>query len=48
MEGRDLLAADRFADGIHTDDEGHARLAAVLGPVLRRALERADREEETR
>jgi lysophospholipase L1-like esterase len=43
-EGWPLLPAERFADGIHPDDEGHARLAAALGPVLRRALERVGKE----
>jgi len=29
--GLPLLPAERFCDGIHPDDEGHARLAAALG-----------------
>ena len=36
--GRDLLAAERFPDGIHPDAAGHADLARVLGPIHRLAL----------
>ena len=43
VEGLPLLPAERFADGIHPDDEGHARLAAALGPLIRDACERAAR-----
>jgi len=41
VEGLPLLPAERFADGVHPDDEGHARLAAALGPVIRAARDRA-------
>ena len=33
-DGRDIVDADRFPDGIHPDDEGHAQLAAVIGPLV--------------
>jgi lysophospholipase L1-like esterase len=41
VPGLPLLPSERFADGVHPDDEGHARLAATLGPVIRAACERA-------
>ncbi|HKA16502.1 MAG TPA: GDSL-type esterase/lipase family protein [Myxococcota bacterium] len=45
VPGLPLLPAERFADGVHPDDEGHARLAAALGPLIRAACERAARED---
>jgi lysophospholipase L1-like esterase len=45
VEGLPLLPAERFADGVHPDDEGHARLAAALGPLIRAACERAAAED---
>ena len=44
VPGLPLLAAERFPDGIHPDDEGHAQMAAALGPVLQRAFARAREE----
>ena len=38
VRGRDLVAADRFPDGIHPDAEGHAQLARALGPVHEQTL----------
>jgi lysophospholipase L1-like esterase len=38
VPGRALLPAERFPDGIHPDDAGHALLAQALGPVLRMQL----------
>jgi len=38
VAGRDLVARERLADGIHPDDAGHAQLAAALGPVLAQSL----------
>jgi lysophospholipase L1-like esterase len=46
VPGLPLLPADRFADGIHPDDEGHARLAAALGPLIHAACDDAAREDE--
>jgi lysophospholipase L1-like esterase len=34
VPGADILGPDHLADGIHPHDEGHARLAAVVGPAL--------------
>ncbi len=45
VPGLPLLPAERFADGVHPDDEGHARLAAVLGPLIRAACDRTARED---
>ncbi len=45
VPGLPLLPAERFADGVHPDDEGHARLAAALGPLIRDACQRAARED---
>jgi len=45
VEGLPLLPAERFADGVHPDDEGHERLAAALGPQIRGACERAAAED---
>jgi lysophospholipase L1-like esterase len=46
VEGLPLVPAERFADGIHPDDEGHAQLAAALGPLIRAACDRAAREDD--
>ena len=46
VEGLPLLPAERFADGVHPDDEGHARLAAALGPLIGAACDRAAREDD--
>jgi len=46
VPGLPLLPAERFADGIHPDDQGHARLAAALGPVIRAACDDAAREDQ--
>jgi lysophospholipase L1-like esterase len=46
VPGLPLLPAERFADGIHPDDEGHARLAAALGPLIRAACDDAAREDD--
>jgi lysophospholipase L1-like esterase len=46
VAGLPLLSAERFADGVHPDDEGHAQLAAALGPLIRAACDRAAREDE--
>ena len=46
VPGLPLLPAERFADGVHPDDEGHARLAAALGPLIRAACDDAAREDE--
>jgi lysophospholipase L1-like esterase len=48
VEGLPLLPAERFADGVHPDDEGHAQLATALGPVIRTALDRAAQEDPPR
>jgi lysophospholipase L1-like esterase len=45
VEGLPLLGPERFPDGIHPDDEGHALLSASIGPVIRGACERAARED---
>ena len=45
VPGLPLLPAERFADGIHPDDEGHARLAAALGPKIRAACDDVARED---
>jgi lysophospholipase L1-like esterase len=45
VEGLPLLPPERFADGVHPDDEGHAQLAAALGPLIRAACERAAEED---
>ena len=31
LPGADLIGSEVLADGIHPSDEGHARLAAVIG-----------------
>jgi lysophospholipase L1-like esterase len=46
VPGLPLLPAERFADGIHPDDDGHAQLAAALGPLIRAACDRAAHEDE--
>jgi len=38
VPGLPLLPRERFPDGIHPDDAGHAELARVLGPQLAAAL----------
>ncbi len=40
VSGLALVARDRFPDGIHPDDEGHAQLARALGPVHSQAIPR--------
>jgi lysophospholipase L1-like esterase len=40
VEGHDLVSAERFSDGIHPDDAGHAQMADRLGPILVAALGR--------
>ncbi len=45
VPGLPLLPAERFADGVHPDDEGHALLSAALGPLIRDACERAAEED---
>ena len=35
VKGLDLLDAEHLGDGIHPDDEGHRRMAAVLGEAAR-------------
>lgn len=37
-DGRDIVDADRFPDGIHPDDDGHAQLAAAIGPLVAKAV----------
>jgi lysophospholipase L1-like esterase len=39
VPGLPLLSRDRFADGIHPDDQGHTELAAALGPRIGAALD---------
>jgi lysophospholipase L1-like esterase len=39
IPGEDLIDASMLGDGLHPNDEGHAKLAAALGPVLRRLVE---------
>jgi lysophospholipase L1-like esterase len=34
VRGRDLIDEGMLGDGIHPNDDGHQRLAAVLGPIL--------------
>ena len=46
VPGLPLLPAECFSDGVHPDDQGHARLAAALGPLIRDACERAAREDQ--
>jgi lysophospholipase L1-like esterase len=38
VSGLPLVSRERFPDGIHPDDLGHAQLARALGPVHSRAL----------
>jgi lysophospholipase L1-like esterase len=45
VPGLPLLPAERFADGVHPDDEGHALLSAALGPLIRGACQRAAEED---
>jgi lysophospholipase L1-like esterase len=35
VPGGDLIDASMLGDAVHPNDEGHAKMAAVLGPVLR-------------
>jgi lysophospholipase L1-like esterase len=46
VPGLPLLPAERFADGVHPDDLGHAQLAAALGPIIHAACERAAKEDQ--
>ena len=41
-----VLPWERFADGIHPDDLGHAQLAVALGPLIRAACDSAVREDQ--
>lgn len=34
LEGFPLVSVDQLADGIHPGDEGHAAMAAAIGPVV--------------
>jgi lysophospholipase L1-like esterase len=38
VEGLPLVAVEQLADGIHPGDEGHAAMAAAIGPVVAGAL----------
>jgi lysophospholipase L1-like esterase len=38
VSGLPLLGRERFPDGVHPDDRGHAQLARVLGPLHTRAI----------
>jgi lysophospholipase L1-like esterase len=38
VSGLPLLGRERFPDGIHPDDQGHAQLARVLGPLHTHAM----------
>lgn len=38
VAGRDLVRADQLPDGIHPGDEGHAAIAAGVGPVLAKVI----------
>jgi lysophospholipase L1-like esterase len=40
IPGAPLLTADHLPDGIHPGDEGHAVLAAAVGPALAAAAAR--------
>jgi lysophospholipase L1-like esterase len=44
VPGLALLGRERFPDGIHPDDLGHAQLARAIGPVLAKALARGSGE----
>lgn len=39
IPGGDLIDASMLGDGLHPNDEGHAKMAAVLGPVLRQLVD---------
>jgi lysophospholipase L1-like esterase len=34
IQGRDLIEASMLPDGLHPNDDGHAAIAAAVGPVL--------------
>jgi lysophospholipase L1-like esterase len=38
VPGRDLVTAEQLPDGIHPGDEGHAAIAAAVGPVVAKAV----------
>ena len=38
VRGAPLLTADQLPDGIHPGDEGHAAIAAAVGPILAKAV----------
>ena len=38
VPGRDLVRADQLPDGIHPGDDGHAAIAAAVGPVLAKVV----------
>jgi len=40
VQGGELIDEGQLADGIHPNDEGHAAMAAALGPAIRSALDR--------
>jgi lysophospholipase L1-like esterase len=39
VPGGELIDASMLGDGLHPNDEGHAKMAAALGPVLRQLVE---------
>jgi lysophospholipase L1-like esterase len=40
VPGAELITEGQLADGIHPNDDGHAAMAAALGPAIRSALEK--------
>ena len=38
VEGFPLVSVEQLADGIHPGDEGHAAMAAAIGPVVAAAV----------
>jgi lysophospholipase L1-like esterase len=38
VEGFPLVTVEQLVDGIHPGDEGHAAMAAVIGPAIAAAL----------
>jgi lysophospholipase L1-like esterase len=38
VPGRDLVTAEQLPDGIHPGDEGHAAIAAAVGPVVAKGV----------
>jgi lysophospholipase L1-like esterase len=39
IPGGELIDATMLGDGLHPNDEGHAKMAAALGPVLRQLVD---------